>query len=200
MSTTNSVKYGVSNLHIAFETEEGYETPISIPGTVNISLDVEGDEIVFYADNTKYFTRNTNNGYKGTIENAMIPDDVQAVALGWYADENGNYIEDSDGKQKHFAMGFQVDGDKYNRGVWFYDCVLARPSVNASTTDNGGEPQTDTLDLTIVPKRFEDLGKKVVKTVCPNLDEDSDFFEEVVEPGDPASDTDTDTDTEAEQG
>ena len=110
----NTVKFGFSNVYIAFQTDNGFATPIAIPGGVNVALDLDGSDTTFYADNGKHWVYFKNNGYTGTMEVANFPQAVLNEALGWYVDVNGNSIEDADGKQKKFALLFQVDGDKEN--------------------------------------------------------------------------------------
>ena len=75
----NKVKYGLSNVHVAkmIFGEDGtitYDTPFAIPGAVNLSLDAEGEETAFYADNKKYHNSYANNGYSGDLEIADIPE------------------------------------------------------------------------------------------------------------------------------
>lgn len=47
-----------------------------------MSIDAEGDQEVFYADNVAYYTANSNAGYSGELEMASIPNDVLAWMLG----------------------------------------------------------------------------------------------------------------------
>ena len=68
----NKVLFGVSNLHVGLYdvSDEGVVTlgtPIHVPGTVNISLEAESEENTFYADNVKYWTGYSDNGYTGEI-------------------------------------------------------------------------------------------------------------------------------------
>lgn len=187
----NKVKFGVSQLTIFPEKDngEGWDAPISIPGIVNIGLEPSGSAASFFAQNIPYFVQTKNNGYTGDMEVALFPDDVLVKLLGWYKDENGNYVEDSDGTTRKFALGYQVEGDVKARRVVLYDCEIARPSTSAQTTEDSITPQTDTVSITVVPKYFDELGKNVVRAWCYEGDASyGQFFTSVVEPGDVAHD------------
>lgn len=97
MSEKNKVKFGLSNVHVAkiIKGEDGaitYDTPFKIPGAVNLSLDAEGDNEPFYADNIKYFESFANNGYSGELEIAKIPDEFLKEILGQKIDSIGGVL------------------------------------------------------------------------------------------------------------
>ena len=167
---TNRVQFGASNLHVAFITADGtaeaapeFETPIHIPGLVNISLDVEGTSSDFFADNSNYFNSSSNTGYSGSIEVALFPDEVLAEALGWRVDSTGGLVEIQDGKPKPFALGFQIEGDVEARGIWLYNVKINRPGFEASTTEDSIEVKTQTSDFKATQQLFS--GEKVVRYV-----------------------------------
>ncbi len=60
-STTNKVKFGLKNCHYAKATLDPdtntvtFGTPVAIPGAVNLSMDPEGDNEPFYADDMVYY-------------------------------------------------------------------------------------------------------------------------------------------------
>lgn len=184
MSNKSKVKYNVSRLTITPIVNDVYETtPIHIPGTVGITLDPAGDSSEFYADGIPYFTQTKNNGYTGSIEVAMFPDDVLARLMGWLVDANNNIVETTNATPLSFAMSFQIDGDVEPRALQFLEVSLARPSVNANTTEASISPETDTMSLTAVPHWFDSIGCYAVKTQANGGDADFDkYFEGVVEP------------------
>jgi len=150
----NKVTYGLSNVYLALLTDEAtptYDTPVAIPGAVNLTMTPEGGQSTFYADNIAYHVVNTNNGYTGSLEAALIPDAVLEDILGWEVDENGVLQEVSDAVPTPFALLCQFQGDDANRRVTFYKCTASRPAVNAATTTETADPQTGTLDVTITP-------------------------------------------------
>jgi phi13 family phage major tail protein len=151
----NKVKFGLKNVHYAVITEASgvvsYGTPKPVPGAVNLTLDAAGENVQFYADDTVYFEENTNEGYTGSLEMALIPDEFRVDVLGEIEDANGAYIENKDAKAKHFALLFEFDGDaKKMRHVLYY-VLAARPNVSGSTKTNTKDPQTETLNITARP-------------------------------------------------
>ena len=80
----SKVYFGISNVHYAvLDEEEGtYGTPVPIYGAVKLSLEKEGEESKFYADNTVYYTSDTNAGYTGSLEMALFPDQFLIDVLG----------------------------------------------------------------------------------------------------------------------
>lgn len=182
----NKVRFGLEQLHIAFIGEEGvWESPIHVPGVVNFTANPDGGESTFYADNIKYYTRQTNNGYTGDVEVALFPDELIAEMLGWEVDANGMLVEDAEGKPKEFALMGQVQGDAKNRRFVYYRCTAGRPTQNSSTTTDTIAPTTESLSLVILP--YEHEGKKIVKGVIePNETNQAvydGFFDAVVLPG-----------------
>jgi len=119
----NKVRFGLSNLHIAFRKLDGtYEIPTKISGVVGYSPEPAGDSSEFYADNTLYYNATSNNGYTADLECALIPDEILARMIGSEVDDNGGVLEVSDGEQAEFAIIAQVDGDQKNRRFVYYSC------------------------------------------------------------------------------
>ena len=177
---SNKIKFGLKNVHYAVVTETDgvitYDTPEPIPGAVNLTLDAAGESVQFYADDRVYFEENTNDGYTGNLEIALIPDDFRKDVLGEIEDANGALIENKDAKAKHFALLFEFNGDaKKTRHVLYY-VLASRPSVAGATTTNTKEPQTETLNITARPA--PDTGDVKAK-VPQDSDAYDDFFESV---------------------
>ena len=111
----NKVKYGLKNTHYApiteVDTVVSYGTPKSWPGAVNLALNAAGENVTFYADDQAYFEENTNNGYDGDLEMALIPDEFRVDVLGDEIDANGALIENTNAKPKKFALMFEFNGD-----------------------------------------------------------------------------------------
>lgn len=150
----NKIKYGLKNVYYAKATiaangSATYDTPVAVPGAVNLSLEPEGDTTPFYADNIVYYTGISNSGYSGTLEMALIPDSFRVDILGEVSDATtGLQYERADVEPSHFALMFQFEGDDAATRHVMYNCVAARPSVASQTKEASVEPVTETLNLT----------------------------------------------------
>ena len=192
MSEKNKVKFGLSNVHVAKITkgEDGaitYGTPFKIPGAVNLSLDAEGDNEPFYADNMKYYESYANNGYSGELEIAKIPDEFLKEVLGQTIDSVGGVLETINDVISPFAFMYQIEGDETGTRFCYYNATVSRPSTEASTTEDTKTPNTDTLSITTSAR--EDNGQVRYKLALSdtNKTEYDAFFDEVPEPQEEAS-------------
>lgn len=152
---SNKVKYGLKNVCYSVITlainVPSYATPKSIPGAVNLTLDAAGESVKFYADDRVYFEENTNDGYTGSLEMALIPDEFRVDMLGYEVDSNGTIGENKDAKVKKFALMFEFDGDAKKTRHVFYNVLAARPTISGSTRTNTKEPKTETINISARP-------------------------------------------------
>ena len=67
----NKVKFGLNKVHYAKITGWSaddvptFAPPVRIPGAVSLSMDVNGENENFFADNSVYYVINNNAGYTG---------------------------------------------------------------------------------------------------------------------------------------
>lgn len=154
----NKIKYNLKNVHAAklTRTTEGgytYATPKAIPVAVSISLDAEGESSPFYADGIVYFRTNTNNGYSGELEIALIPEWFRTEILKEKLDKNGVLVERADASEvEKFALLFEFDGDVHSIRHVLYNCDASRPSIESETREDTIEPGTEKLSLTADPR------------------------------------------------
>lgn len=175
----NKVKYGLKNVHYALATIDAstntatYGTVKSWPGAVNLSLDPEGGTTKFRADNIDYWIGQSNNGYSGDFESALVPDDFRKDILGEIQPDGhtGILVEDAGAKTKYFALMFQFEGDDSATKHVIYKCSATRPGVNGQTTDEEIEPQTETLTITAGAIHNATLNKDIVKARCASGDD-----------------------------
>ena len=182
----NKVKFGLSNVHVAKITIDAqghiaYGTPFAVPGAVNLTLDPEGENADFHADNTKYFSASSNQGYSGSLEMALITDEFRTQILGETTDKNGAMFENVDDEISDFALGFQINGDKTNRKYWFYNVSAQRPSTASQTIETTKEPVTDTLNITSTPRISDGQVRSYLEPTTENQTAYDNFFNEVYE-------------------
>ncbi len=172
----NKVKFGLKNVYYAKATfdEDGnptFETPVRIPGAVNLSLDAEGESEPWYADDSIYVVLAANNGYSGDLEIALIPESFLTDILHETKDDKGVLLEQADVEVEHFALLFEFSGDQHKTRHVLYNCTCSRPTIESATTEDTKEPQTDTLSLTVLPLQS---GYVKAKTAA---DVDSDVYD-----------------------
>ena len=179
------VKFGLFNVVMApFSFENGkytYDTPVKVPGAVNLSLDPAGNSTEFHADNVKYFVGSTNDGYSGDFELAMVTDEMREKIFGENKDSAGAFFESSEDEVKPFALGFQIKGDKKDRKFWYYNCVTTRPKTEAKTQEANKEPNTDTLTLTAMPRETDKKVRVFLSPSDSNTEAYEKFFDKVYE-------------------
>jgi phi13 family phage major tail protein len=164
----NKIKYGLKNVHYAVATiaSDGsatYGTPVAFPGAVSLSLEPQGENTPFYADNITYWTGNGNNGYEGDLEMALITDSFKEEILGYVKDQKDVYFEDKGSQAIHFALLFQFEGDDKATKHVMYNCTCTRPNAAGETVGESVEPATETVTITAKSIYNADLEKDIVK-------------------------------------
>lgn len=185
----NKVKYGLKNVYYAVATIDDsthaatYATPVAFPGAVSMSLDAQGELTPFRADNIDYWVGNSNNGYQGDLEMALITDGFKKDILGQVIDANGMLVELKDVEAVHFALMFQFEGDDAATRHILYNCTATRPAAAGQTTEETIEPQTETVQITASSIYNTSFGEEIVKASCKKGDDDYEtFFSAVVQP------------------
>lgn len=169
----NKVKFGLNKVHwskITAWSEDGVPTfapPVRLPGAVSLSIDANGENENFYADNTVYYVINNNSGYEGDLEVALITTDFATEILGELLDNKGVLVERSDAEASQFALLFEFDGDKNHIRHVLYCCSASRPATEGQTTEDSKEVKTETLSL-----KASALPSGLVKSkTCESTDE-----------------------------
>lgn len=171
MPNTNKVKFGIKNCHYAVGTvaDNGsitYGTPVALPGAVSLSLEPQGENTPFYADNIVYYMGSANSGYQGDLELALVPDAFKKDVLGFKEDKNGILYEDAGAEVVHFALTFEFSGDKHARRHVMYNCTATRPTVGSTTNTDTKEPQTESITITATSAYIPALDADVPKASC----------------------------------
>ena len=181
----NKVKFGLSNVHIAKITETDgaitYGTPFKVPGAKSLTADPEGEITKFYADNIVYYISNSNQGYSGDLEIAMLVEQFLTEILGQTKDKNGALLENADDNNARFALMGEIDGDEKKRRFVYFDCKATRPSAEMSTKEESVEPQTDKISITMSPRTTDKAIKAVIEQSDTNKAVYDNFFTKVYE-------------------
>lgn len=145
------IKFGFKNLYYAPVTAEGYGTPVHIPGAVSMTLSKVGEDLNFHADDMSFFKESVNNGYDGSLEVALVPDQFKVDCLGFSIDDNGVLVENANGIQKAFALLAEFTNDDGATRLALLNCMASRPEIGSSTKTDTKEVRTETIDITVRP-------------------------------------------------
>jgi len=149
----NKVKFGLKNVHYAVATiaEDGsatFGTPVKFPGARNLSLEPKGGGEPWYADDGVYFFDSGISNRTGSLEMARMIDQFKKDVLGYILDSKGVLLADMNPETVHFALLFEISGDRKARRFVEYNCVATPPTTGSATTEGSKNPQTETTNLT----------------------------------------------------
>lgn len=182
----NKIKFGISKCYYAVLGETGYDAPVALPGAVSLSLAAQGELYKFYADNIEYYRNAVNNGYEGTLELALIPDDFLTDVIGNTLDSTDKVlVEEVQDSAPVFALGFQIEGDNNASRFWIYNCVATRPGIDGETKEDSIEAQTESITISSSPTSAGYVRVRTTATT-PAATYDG-WFSEVWEPAAPVT-------------
>lgn len=154
---SNKITFGLENVQFAtYEIDEQgkvtFDTPVAIPGAVEMTNDPVGDPIEFYADNMIYYYADNNQGYEGVLTIADLPQIFkQEVLREELEDGDEVMLEYADVQTKPFALMFQFEGDAKARRHVMYNCNAQRPGLKSQTKEESVEPNTIELNYKATP-------------------------------------------------
>lgn len=154
----SKVRFGLKNVHYALLTEgttNSWSTPVAVPGAVSIDLSSESSATPFYADNVTYYQTFADNGYTGTLEMAMIPDQMLQDVWNYDLDSTTKVLyEGNDTQPNPFALLFEVETDDNAAPQLFalYRVVPStKPTQGSSTIEDSVTPGTQSFDFSALP-------------------------------------------------
>lgn len=182
--TKNRIEFGVENLHIAVlnESNNNYETPEKVEGTVQIKLTGKGDSTPLYADNGQYHIITSNTGYEGELEIYNFNDDFKIKYLGFERDGNGVLIEPNILNPKSLALLFKILGDESDRCSVLYKCVFEKPDLEYKTIEDKIDVQVLKIKFKASSKEFENFDKKIIQSSTVNAKLKENWFTQVYIP------------------
>lgn len=166
---SNRVKYGLKNVHFALAhideltNTATYDAPKPWLGGVSLELEAQGETTKFRADNIDYWVGQSNNGYSGDLETALVPESFRIDVLGDKVDANGVIIENAGAPTVHFALMFQFEGDENETRYVLYNCTASRPTIAGNTKAESIEPATETLNIDVKSIYNAGIGEDIVK-------------------------------------
>lgn len=148
----NKIKFGLKNVHYAPVTfaSDGtptFDTPVHIPGAVNLTMAKKNENLVFYADNGVYVELGDNSAVDGDLEIAMIPEGFRTGPLGETLDAKGLLVEKAEQTLGHFAFMFEFEGDVNAVRHVYYNCTASQDETAGETKGEGIQVQTEKLKL-----------------------------------------------------
>ena len=144
--------FGVKNSHIAIlkdEDEFTYETPVKVPGTVEIKMEPSVETNTSYADNEPWIDKTQDNGGSGTIsfydtESTTELRKLFADLVGFDIDAKGRALGTSGKTPKKFAFMCEQPGHVIGKRRCFLACQIKAPSMDSKTIE--GKPDITQLD------------------------------------------------------
>lgn len=173
MADNNKVEFGLSNLYVGTYTVAAggtvtLGTPFHQVGAVSMTLDVESEENSFFADNVKYWSGYTDNGFTGSIEVAKFDTEFKTSFLGYQTLTDGGVAQIKGATKPNVYVAFQTEGDVEGRRVIMYNVALGAIAREFSTIEESKEPVTETIDITVTG----DNGTGIVMTSYKPADSD----------------------------
>lgn len=149
----NKVIFGLEKVHVGLYTESNgtvtLGTPMHIEGAVNMSLEPDSEETIFWADNVKYYVTYSDNGLTGTLEMALFPDEFKTTFLNYVALANDGIGQVKGVQNKKVYIAFESGGDAEKRRGILYNVSLGHITREYATTEGTNEPKTASLPITV---------------------------------------------------
>ena len=157
-NTENKVHYDLTNVHVAslsIDLESGtveFGTPKRLLGAISMDLSAQGDTVKLRADGVVYYSADTNNGYSGDLNIAMVPDWFRQEYLGdTLSVKDKVLVENAQATSKPFALLYEFLGDASHRRHCLYNTTASRPNIKGENKENQKEADTEALSLTALP-------------------------------------------------
>ena len=178
VSVQNNITYGLSNGKYAVATNStgtwSFGAVKDLPNLQEFNSSVIGSKNNVYADNKVVASPSSISGIELTVKLSTLTDEFLKDVLGYVADSKGNLCEVSNAEPKTFALGFQLEGDKAAKRVWFFLCSATHPGEKSSTNTESITANDRELSITVRPLTAGDY--EVLKSTSKKGDTDYETF------------------------
>ena len=152
---SNKVEFGISNLHVGTYSVDSngnvtLGTPYHQKGAVSLSLDPESDSNDFFADNIKYWSGYSDNGFSGTVKAARYDTAFKIQFLGYAALNGGGIGKVKTAVKPNVYLAFETEGDMEKRRVLLLNATLGEIKREFATIEDKKEPATEELDINVI--------------------------------------------------
>lgn len=179
--------FGVKNSHIAILKDEDaftYETPVKVPGTVEIKMEPSVETNTSYADNEPWIDKTQDNGGSGTIsfydtESTTELRKLFADLVGFDIDAKGHVLGTSGKTPKKFAFMCEQPGHVIGKRRCFLACQIKAPSMDSKTIEDKPDITQLDYDLTWRPVTLPTGWRGSFYDSYSDLDDYAKFFDEV---------------------
>lgn len=179
--------FGVKNSHIAVLKDEDaftYDTPVKVPGTVEIKMEPSVETSTSYGDNDPWIDKNQDNGGSGTIsfyDTESTPEMRKLFAdiVGFDIDAKGRVLGTSGKKPKKFAFMCEQPGHVISKRRCFLVCQIKAPSMDAKTLEEKPDITQLDYDVTWRPVTLSTGWRGSFYDSYSDLEDYGKFFDEV---------------------
>ena len=152
--TNNRVEFGVSEFYIGtYEDNNGTITlgsPYHQEGATSITLEPEGDQNSFFADNKLFWGGYSDNGYTGSATVAKFDDEFKKKFLGYKKTTGGGLGAVKNAQRPNLYFMFQAEGDAFSRKFMLYNVAVSQINREFNTIEDSKEPTTESIDFTVI--------------------------------------------------
>jgi phi13 family phage major tail protein len=167
---------GVSDFHYAILTKDDktgttYQTPVPVPGLVEINIKPKSESAILYADNGPAETATSLGEVEVDINLADLPLDTQAILLG-HTIANGVLVRKSTDSAPYVAIGFKsLKSNGKSRFTWLYKGRFELPEMANKTKEDKVDFQTAKATAKFVKREYDNAWMK-------QADEDAERYTE----------------------
>lgn len=179
---------GVDMFHYAIMTDEDtetYDTPVRIPGLIQLNVAPITNNATQSADDAIFDTADSMQGANVTVGLTNIPTKDKAAMFGHKIDDKGGLVEKTTDEPPFLAIGYRrkISGGQY-RYIWIYKGKFRPYDENADTQGDTPTFQNPTANAVFMPRSKDKEWRYSRKEGDEGVDAEElkNWFTEVQEP------------------